>query len=224
MTMVGYPCVVAFMSPGGLRIGSPATPNTRQQRRTRAVSLCPHRLAKPLCITFAQVCYQSCASVGNFSPSRRARLRRSRRQHGRKRQVFYVCPACLLTWSQGRARAHSMLFARVAVPAFDPSAAAAAKQYAGLLGAAEEHLGNLLAELYVAMPSLAACGFKASFGKQPQANTLMRRASSRTAGGSQGRDATSTAVAAVTPSVGVDTQALHTLVSKAREALAQITA
>ena len=47
----------------------------------------------------------------------------------------------------------------VAVPAFDPSSAAAAKQYAALLGAAEEHLGNLVAELYVAMPTLAACGF-----------------------------------------------------------------
>ena len=47
----------------------------------------------------------------------------------------------------------------VAVPAFDPSSAAAAKQYAALLGAVEEHLGNLVAEFYVAMPTLAACGF-----------------------------------------------------------------
>jgi hypothetical protein len=115
-------------------------------------------------------------------------------------------------------------FFMVAVPAFDPSSAAAAKQHAALLGAAEEHLGNLLAELYVAMPSLAACGFRASFGKQPQATTLMRQASSRMAGSSRGRDGTSAALAAVTPSVGVDTQALHALVSQAREALAQITA
>lgn len=115
-------------------------------------------------------------------------------------------------------------FFMVAVPAFDPSAAAAAKQHAALLGAAEEHLGNLLAELYVAMPSLASCGFKASFGKRPRATALMRQASSRTAGGSQGRDATTSAVAAVTRSVGVDTQSLRALVSKVREALAQIAA
>ena len=113
-------------------------------------------------------------------------------------------------------------FARVAVPAFDPSSAAAAKQHAALLGAAEEHLGNLLAELYVAMPSLAACGFRASFQKQPQVTTLMRQASSRVASSSRGRGETSAAVAAVTPSVGVDTQALHALVSQARAALAQI--
>ena len=112
----------------------------------------------------------------------------------------------------------------VAVPAFDPSSAAAAKQYAALLGAAEEHLGNLLAELYVAMPSLAACGFRASFQKQPQVTTLMRQSSSHVAGSSRARDATSAAVAAVTPSVGVDTQALHALVSQARAALAQISA
>ncbi len=108
------------------------------------------------------------------------------------------------------------------MPTFDPSAASAAKQHAALLGAAQEHLGSLLAELYVAMPSLAACGFKASFGKRPPATASMQQVSSRTAGGAHEQDATSVAVAAVTRSVGVDTQALRALVARAREALAQI--
>ena len=89
------------------------------------------------------------------------------------------------------------------MPAFDPSSAAAAKQHAALLGASEEHLGNLLAELYAAMPSLAACGFRASFGKQLQATSaLMRQASSS-------RRAASAAAAA--PTLGVDMQALQAL-------------
>jgi hypothetical protein len=108
------------------------------------------------------------------------------------------------------------------VPAFDPSAASAAKQHAALLAAAQEHLGSLLAELYVAMPSLAACGFKASFGKRPQATVSMQQVASRASGGVHEQDAIAAAVAAVTPSVGVDTEALRALVTKAREALAQI--
>ena len=116
----------------------------------------------------------------------------------------------------------SFMFDRVAVPAFDPSAATAAKQHAALLAAAQEHLGSLLAELCVAMPSLAACGFKASFRKRLQATMLRQQVSARTAGGTHVRDASSVAVAAVAPSVGVDMQALRALVTKAREALAQI--
>lgn len=140
------------------------------------------------------------------------------------REISFSCASRLLAHVRALSIGIASAFARVAVPAFDPSAAAAAKQHAALLGAAEDHLGNLLAELYVAMPSLAACGFRASFGKQPQATALTRQVSSRVAGSSQGQDATSIAVAAVTPSVGVDAQALHALVSKAREALAQIAA
>ena len=132
--------------------------------------------------------------------------------------------SCLSRWPVKRCSYNGdcIEFARVAVPAFDPSAASAAKQHAALLGAAQEHLGSLLAELYVAMPSLAACGFKASFGKRPPATASMQQVSSRMAGGAHEQDATSVAVAAVTRSVGVDTQALRTLVTRAREALAQI--
>ena len=50
----------------------------------------------------------------------------------------------------------------------------------------------------------------------------MQQVSSRTAAGAHEQNAASVAVAAVTRSVGVDTQALRALVTKAREALAQI--
>merc|ERR1711908_215661 len=108
----------------------------------------------------------------------------------------------------------------VAVPAFDPSAASSARQHGALLASAQEHLGSLLAELYVAMPSLAACGFKASFGKHFPASMLRQQASTRSA--TTARDASSVAVAAVAPAVGVDLQALRALVANARETLAQI--
>lgn len=121
-----------------------------------------------------------------------------------------------------RLEGHCITFVRVAVPAFDPSVASAAKEQAALLGAAQEHLGTLLAELYVAMPSLAACGFKASFAKRSPATMLTQQTSSGAARGAQGQDATSVAGAAVIPSVGVDMQALRALVTKVREALAQI--
>lgn len=128
--------------------------------------------------------------------------------------------AALLLGGCGDCR-DAFAFARVAVPAFDPSAATAAKQHAALLAAAQEHLGSLLAELYVAMPSLAACGFKASLGKRSPATTLMQRVSTRAAGDARAKDAASVAVAAVAPSVGVDMQGLRSLVAKTREALAQ---
>ena len=108
------------------------------------------------------------------------------------------------------------------MPAFDPNAAAAAKQHAELLGAAEEHLGTLLAELYAAMPSLEACGFRHSFVQKSQATVLMRQIATRLDNTNRGRDAIAAAVGAMAPSMGVDAQALHALVTKARNALAQI--
>ena len=108
------------------------------------------------------------------------------------------------------------------MPTFDPSAASVAKEHAALLGAAQEHLGNLLAELYVAMPSLAACGFKASFGKRSPAAMLAQQVSARAAGGALGQRAATVAGAAVIPAVGVDMVALRALVTKARDALAKI--
>jgi len=112
-------------------------------------------------------------------------------------------------------------FFMVAVPELNPGAASAAKANAVLLQAAEAHLGNSLSELYVAMPMLAACGFKASFGKRPAEMLAERvagrmRQSSRAAG-----DAASTAVAAIGPSIGVDMEALRSLVVSTRSALAE---
>ena len=51
------------------------------------------------------------------------------------------------------------------MPEFDPRAASAAKQSASLLHASQLRLKSLLDEIHVAMPSLAACGFKAAFVK-----------------------------------------------------------
>jgi hypothetical protein len=114
------------------------------------------------------------------------------------------------------------VFARVAVPEFDARAASAAKQSASLLQASEERLGNLLAELYMAMPSLAACGFKAAFVKHPFAISFRRQALPRMGGSAQGQDDAAEAVAAVAPALGVDMQALRELVTNAHEALTQI--
>ena len=108
----------------------------------------------------------------------------------------------------------------MAVPEFDPRAAAAAKQQAALLAAAGEHLGSLLAELHAAMPSLAACGFKASLAKRVQLSSAEKRKAEvqyRAA-----TDANSVAVAAVAPALGLDLQALRALITSAQEALAQI--
>jgi hypothetical protein len=129
-------------------------------------------------------------------------------------QVNVVGHACIL---------HCFAFARVAVPAFDASAGRVAKQQAALLGAAQDHLGGLLAELLVAMPSLASCGFKASFGKRLTTTASNRGHLPRKAKAAiEGDDATSFAIAAVTRSIGIDTRALQTLVRTAQETLAQI--
>jgi len=112
-------------------------------------------------------------------------------------------------------------FFMAAVPELNPAAASAAKANAVLLQAAEAHLGSSLSELYVTMPTLAACGFKASFGKHPaemlaQSVAGRMRQSVRASG-----DAASTAVAAIGPSIGVDMEALRSLVVSTRSALAE---
>ena len=109
---------------------------------------------------------------------------------------------------------------RAAVPEFDPRAAAAAKAQAALLAAAEEHLGKLLVELQAAMPSLAACGFKASFAKR-HAAIMVAMTQSGAALRAQG-DAASVAVSAVAPALGFDVQKLRSLLTSPREAWAQI--
>ena len=108
------------------------------------------------------------------------------------------------------------------MPEFDPRAASAAKENAALLAAAEAHLGNLLAELYAAMPSLAACGFKASLLKHPPTNMSTKSAAVHMSRGTAQQDATSVAVAAVVPALGLDMGSLRTLVTSTRETLTQI--
>jgi len=110
-------------------------------------------------------------------------------------------------------------FFMVAVPEFDPRAAAAAKQQAALLAAAGEHLGGLVAELHAAMPSLAACGFKASLAKRTHSTMKTKSEVQLRAAAT---DANSVAVAAVAPALGLDMQALHTLIASTQETLAQI--
>lgn len=114
-------------------------------------------------------------------------------------------------------------FFMVAVPEFDPAAASPVKANAALLQAAQAHLGKSLADLYVAMPTLAACGFKASFVKQRVVEVLAERVvASRLQQGARGSgDASSAAVAAVGPSMGVDMVSLESLIASARAALQQ---
>lgn len=97
-------------------------------------------------------------------------------------------------------------------------AARVAKQGAALLRAAEEHLGRLLAELYVAMPSLAACGFTSSFLTDHAATerAFADGFSFRT------RDDTSAALALVVGAAGVDTHGLRLLIADARSIMKQV--
>ena len=162
-----------------------------------------------------KVCHQSSSSLGNIGPSSRARLRRGRGQHRCKGQVLHVRVA--LTFFVGRAPTHlsnrmcSGWRCLLSIPVRPPQLNSTL-----LPGGIRRASRHLLAELYAAMPSLAACGFRASFGKQLQATSaLMRQASSS-------RRAASAAAAA--PTLGVDMQALQALVAKAREALAEISA
>jgi len=110
------------------------------------------------------------------------------------------------------------LFFGVAVPEFDPDTTFAARQSAALLAKSEKRLGNLLAELNKVMPSLAACGFKASLEKRPP--VLTKQAVSHVS--SDKEDATSIAVAAVPSALGIDMAALQELVTATQEALAKI--
>ena len=95
--------------------------------------------------------------------------------------------------------------------------AAIAKQGAALLRAAEEHLGSLLAELYVAMPSLAACGFTSSFLAERVATER-----SLVDGTSRIHDDTSAALALIAGAAGVDMQGLQVLIADARSAMKQV--
>ena len=97
----------------------------------------------------------------------------------------------------------------------------AATSSAALLSAATGHLGSLLADLYVAMPSLASCGFVASMaGKYSKASSrgLTRASFEMKSGG----DAAFTAMASIPKKLGLDMEALAALVTDAKSTLNQI--
>ena len=104
-------------------------------------------------------------------------------------------------------------------------ASLAAKSNAALLSAATGHLGSLLADLYVAMPSLASCGFVASMaGKSSKASSLgLRSRGTRSSlAMKSGGDAASTAMASMSQKLGVDMEALAALVSDTESTFGQI--
>jgi len=111
-----------------------------------------------------------------------------------------------------------------AVPNFDPSVSFAAKQGAGLLAATEDHLGNLLASLYAALPTLAACGFVASSAAQLQhvsfATTAQSAGMKKTSQGPQ--EDSVLAVASLAETLGVDMRGLQELVAGAEEVMKNI--
>ena len=134
----------------------------------------------------------------------------------RDKFFMYVLPSwCRLIYEKPH---HIELF-RVAVPEFGPSTASAAKANAALLNAAMERLGSRLAEMYVAMPSLAACGFKASLAKHSKASA---KQALHAAGTNHGQDVSSSVVFAVAPAIGVDMEALQALVSSTRDTLTKV--
>ena len=108
------------------------------------------------------------------------------------------------------------------MPEFDPRAASAAKQSASLLHASQLRLKSLLDEIHVAMPSLAACGFKAAFVKHSAKINTKKQTFPRMSGSTGSQDDAAKAVAAVAPALGVDMEALRELVASTQEALAQI--
>ena len=102
----------------------------------------------------------------------------------------------------------------------------AARQSAELLTAAADSLGALLASLYSAAPTLAACGFDTSFAAQsphmsfahvayPPAESVGQK--------SWGEEGDSTvAVAAIANAIGLDLPGLQELLAGARKVISQI--
>lgn len=89
-----------------------------------------------------------------------------------------------------------------------------------MLAAATGHLGALLADLYVAMPSLASCGFVASMAAKfaNHSSLLSNTRGMRFALRARVKDDASAAVAAIPRKLGVDSQALAAIISDAQNA------
>ena len=97
-------------------------------------------------------------------------------------------------------------------------AARQAKNSAALLAAATGHLGSLLADLYVAMPTLASCNFVSSMAAKSRKHSSLL-SNSRGLLQVKAADDASVAVAAISKKLGVDEQGLAALLSDARSAL-----
>lgn len=88
-----------------------------------------------------------------------------------------------------------------------------------MLSAATGHLGALLADLNVAMPSLASCGFVASMATKSlnRSSTLLANSHGmRFAFNAKAKDDASKAVGAISQKLGVDAQGLAALLFDAR--------
>lgn len=100
------------------------------------------------------------------------------------------------------------------------------RQTSGLLAAAEDHLGGLLASLYVAMPNLATCGFVAPSVAQSQQSSFasIAQAASSLVGGSSRvmEDDAAVAMASIADAHGLDLQGLHELVVGAQKLITNI--
>ena len=93
------------------------------------------------------------------------------------------------------------------------------------MAATEDHLGNLLASLYAALPTLAACGFVASSAAQLQhvsfAITAAQSAGVKKTSQGPQEDAV-LAVASLAETLGVDMRGLQELVAGAEELMKNI--
>lgn len=100
-----------------------------------------------------------------------------------------------------------------------------ASESAALLTAASTHLGGVLAELYAASPSLAACGFTGSL-VEAHANhagsKAQRLLSSQAATEKFGKDDVLSAVTCVPSKLGVDMDGVEALISGSKSLFAGI--
>lgn len=99
-----------------------------------------------------------------------------------------------------------------------------AKESAALLIAAAGRLSGLLSELYVAMPSLTACGFVGSLvAAQANRSALdAQRVVTRTGAATRKRDDVSFAAAYIAEKLGLDMAGLEALFAKSKSVFAQV--
>ena len=99
-----------------------------------------------------------------------------------------------------------------------------AQDNAALLTAASTRLGSLLAELYTAMPSLAACRFVASFGASHSnhSGSTTHQLGLKSSSGSPQKDAVFVASSGIATKLGVDFDGLLALFSKTKNVFTQI--